>query len=103
MRLKARLDARNDPPTLIAMEIALLELVADGGMPLRINLPLTRLNEGMIDRLKRLLSEHPGTSQVLLHLGDDKVARLPDEFCVDTTTGLLGALRELLGPGAVIN
>ena len=48
-----------------------------------------------MDDLKRLLSEHPGHSPVLLHVGE-KVLRLPSEFNVDASRGLMGELRVLL-------
>ena len=50
----------------------------------------TGSSEGLIDELKGLLGEHPGESQVFLHLGDRQVLRLPDEFCVDASGGLVG-------------
>jgi hypothetical protein len=42
---------------------------------------------------------------VLIQLGDPgqagKLLRLSDEFCVDTTNGLVAELRVLLGPDAI--
>jgi hypothetical protein len=63
----------------------------------------TRLNERLIDELKNRISEHPGESQVFLHLGDQQVLRLPDQFCVDSTNGLVGELRVLLGADALVS
>jgi hypothetical protein len=40
---------------------------------------------------------------VLLHLGERQVVRLPDQWNVDTSNGLLGRLREALGPGAIVS
>ena len=44
-------------------------------------------------------------SPVLIQLGDPgqagKLLRLSDEFCVDTTNGLVAELRVLLGPDAI--
>ncbi len=100
--VKARLDTRDDAPKLIAMELELLELVDDGGPPIRINLPPTQVTEPVIEQLKRVLTEHPGESQVFVHLGDRQVLRLPDDFNADSTNGLLGELRVLLGPAAVV-
>jgi DNA polymerase-3 subunit alpha len=57
----------------------------------------------VIERLKAVLSDHPGESQVFLHLGETQVLRLPDEFCVDTSNGLVGELRVLLGPDALVS
>jgi hypothetical protein len=78
------------------------EPIADGGMPVRISLSPNALSEVMLSNLKGLLNEHPGGSQVFLHLGATKVLRLPDEFCVDPSTGLVAELRVLLGPDAVL-
>jgi DNA polymerase-3 subunit alpha len=100
--VRARIDRRDDTPKLVAMEIELLELVGDAAPPVRINLSPAALTEATVDRLKGVLSEHPGESQVFLHLSDDRILRLPDEFCVEASGGLLGELRVLLGPDAVM-
>ena len=101
--VKGRVDKRDEAPKLIAMEIDLFEGIADGAPPLRINLPVRQVHERVIDELKTLLREHPGESQVFLHLGDRQVLRLPDEFCVDTAGSLLGHLRVLLGADAILS
>jgi DNA polymerase III subunit alpha len=101
--VKARVDKREEAPKLVAMEIDVFEGITDGTPPLRIKLAPTRLNESMIDRLKGILGEHPGEAQVFLHLGDQQVLRLPDQFCVDTGNGLVGELRVLLGPDALVS
>jgi len=101
--VKARVDKREEAPKLIAMEIDVFEGIGDGSQSLRIKLAPTRLNESLIDRLKGILGEHPGDAQVFLHLGDQQVLRLPDQFCVDTTNGLVGELRVLLGPDALVS
>jgi DNA polymerase-3 subunit alpha len=101
--VKARVDKREESPKLIAMEIEVFEGITDGAPPLRIRLAPNRLNERLIDQLKILLSEHSGESQVFLHIGDQQVLRLPDQFCVDATNGLAGELRVLLGPDALVS
>ena len=98
----ARLDSRDDTPKLIASAIEVLDLVTDGAPPVRIVLPVGHLNEALVAGLKQLLHQFPGESPVFLHLGQDKVLSLPDEFSVDSTTGLLAELRVLLGPEAVL-
>ena len=46
--------------------------------------------------------DHPGESQVFLHLGDGgKVLRLPEKFCVDLGNGLMGELKSTFGSDAV--
>jgi DNA polymerase III subunit alpha len=98
--VKARLDMRDERLKLVCMEVSRPELAADGLRDLRISLPLGTLTDRTVDDLKRLLSEHPGHSPVLLHVGD-KVLRLPSEFNVDSSRGLTGELRVLLGPHAI--
>ena len=99
--LKGRLDLRDDRLKLVCMEVHRPELVLDGVSDLRISLPPHTLTDRKVDGLKRLLKEHPGDSPVLLHVGE-KVLRLPAEFNVDSRRGLVGELRVLLGPNAIV-
>ena len=98
--IKGRVDLRDDRLKLVCMEIDRPDLAADGVGDLRISLPRSTLTDRTVEGLKRLLAEHPGDSPVLLHVGD-KVLRLPPEFNVDSTRGLVGELRVLLGPNAI--
>ncbi len=99
--VKGRLDTREDAPKLVCLEVTCVELAADGAVPLRLAVPPHRLDERCVDELKRVLVEHPGDSPVLLKLGATEL-RLPPTFNVDTTNGLLGELRVLLGPGCIL-
>jgi DNA polymerase-3 subunit alpha len=100
--VKGRVDRRDDQPKLMATELERFEPITDGAPPVRVNLSANALSEAMLANLKGLLQEHPGESQVFLHLGDTTVLRLPEQFCVDASTGLVAELRVLLGPDAVI-
>jgi DNA polymerase III subunit alpha len=99
--VKGRIDSRDDIPKMIATEIQPIELIGDGGPPLRLAVPPTVLDERRVDQLRRLLVEHPGDSPVFLHVGR-QVLRLPPAFNVDTGNGLAGELRELLGAEALL-
>jgi DNA polymerase-3 subunit alpha len=99
--VKARVDGRDDQPKLMAMEIQIFEPITDGAPPVRINVSPNALSEHLLGGLKGLLREHPGESQVFLHLGERQIVRLPDEFNVDASTGLVAELRVLLGPDAI--
>jgi DNA polymerase III subunit alpha len=101
--VKARVDKREEAPKLVVMELDVFEGITDGAPPLRIQLALNRVSEGLINELKAVLVEHPGESAVFLHLGDRQVLRLPDQFCADLSGGLVGHLRVLLGPGAIVS
>jgi DNA polymerase-3 subunit alpha len=100
--LKGRVDTRDDQPKLMAMEIERFEPVTDGSAPVRISLSPNVMSERLLGSLKEVLSEHPGESQVFLHLGERQVLRLPEQFCVDASSGLVAELRSLLGHEAVL-
>jgi DNA polymerase-3 subunit alpha len=99
--VKGRLDTREEPAKLVAMEITRPQLVLEGGAPITVDLALNRLDDGVVHRLKELLVEHPGDSPVLLKLGA-KTVRLPSEFNVDTTNGLIPELRVLPGVAGIL-
>jgi DNA polymerase III subunit alpha len=99
--VKGRIDAREEPSKLVAMDVFRPQLVVDGaGAPVTIHLNPATLTEALVDRVKDLLLGHPGRTPVLLELGD-KVLRLPPQFCADTSNGLVAEVRELLGEGGI--
>jgi DNA polymerase-3 subunit alpha len=99
--VKGRLDGRDETPKLVCSEISVPEGITDTAPPLRIRLPELSLSEERIGVLKRLLSDHPGPSQVLLDLGPGKVLRLADDFSVDVHR-VVGELRVAFGHDAVL-
>lgn len=99
--VKARIDNRDDAPKCMALEIQVFEPILDGAPPVRIRLSPNALSELLLTQLKGLLGEHPGESEVFLHLGDRQVLRLPDQFNVDSSSGLVAELRVMLGPDAI--
>jgi len=100
--LKARVDGRDEPRKLIAMEVTPFEPIPDGGAPVRISLRPGALDEHLIEALKRLIVEHPGDATVFLHVGDTQVLRLPEQYRVDASNGLVAELRVLFGPEAIV-
>jgi DNA polymerase-3 subunit alpha len=97
--VKGRLDLRDEQPKLVCMEVKRPDLnVRD--QPLHVELPINALTDERVESLKRLLSEHPGPSPVLLYVGA-KCIRLASQWSVDTTRGLLAELRVLLGPACL--
>ena len=100
--VKGRLDKREEPPKVIVSEVRRIEVTADDSVgPLKLHLPLSTLTDDCLDRLKRLLLDHPGEAPVLLQVGD-KVLKLSDEFRVESRHGLLGEIRVLLGANSVL-
>ncbi len=99
--VKGRLDRRDESRTcLICQSIEVLTGLDAGAPPLRLRIPSTALDELCIQRLKRILREHPGDSVVTVELGGQSV-RLPDEFCVDVDRAV-GELRVAFGHDAVV-
>ncbi|HET6951806.1 MAG TPA: DNA polymerase III subunit alpha [Acidimicrobiales bacterium] len=101
--VRARVDKRDDTPKLIAQDIEVVE-VNDGGTadPLRLRVPPQLLSAATVAHLKQILADHPGPAPVMLHLGERQIVRLPDRWNVDTSNGLLGQLRVVLGAGAIV-
>jgi DNA polymerase-3 subunit alpha len=99
--VRGRVDSRDEQPKLVAADIEVVEPLGDGAADLHIKLP-PGMTDSLVARLKRLFEDHPGESWVFLHLGQRQRLRLADEYRVETGRGLLGELRELLGPAAVL-
>jgi DNA polymerase-3 subunit alpha len=101
--VKGRLDKRDESRFgLIAQDIQVLAgLAENAAASLRLALPSHALDELRIQRLKRILRDHPGDSVVLIELGRGKVLRLSDEFRVDIDRAV-GELRMAFGHEAVL-
>jgi len=98
--VKGRLDLRDEEPKLVVMELRRPALAVGEGRPLTVVLPVGSLTDRLVERLKKLLTEHPGTTPVVLRVGD-KALRLPDAFRVIVGNGLCADLRVLLGADCI--
>ena len=105
--VKGRLDRRDDSRFgLIGHTINVLHGLDDGpAAPLRLRLPATSLDELKVQRLKRIIKEHPGESVVMIDLGSmtgtDRVLKLADDYRVDVDRAV-GELRMAFGHDAVL-
>jgi DNA polymerase III subunit alpha len=100
--VRARVDTREDQPKLIAMDIEPFEPMSGDAFPLRVKVAASRVSEALIEDLKQVFNEYQGDSPVFLHLGERQVLRLPEAWTVNVGPALLGRLRELLGPTAIL-
>jgi DNA polymerase-3 subunit alpha len=99
--VRGRLDRRDERVGLMCQDVQVLEGLEVGAPPLTLKLAAASIDEGAIDRLKRILCDHPGESPVFLHLGPGKVLRLADDYAVDLDRAV-GELRVAFGHEAVI-
>ncbi len=100
--VEGRLDRRDDEPGLICFGVEPIDpAVANGHAPLKLNLGARSLSPERIDNLKSVIAGHPGRSEVILMLGAGKGIKLSSAYRVDTGSGLIGELREMLGENAI--
>ena len=103
MIIRGRLDNREDSPKLMAQSIEVFEADLVGSSPpLRLQIRADQLSDMLIQSLRAVLVDHPGDAPVYIHLSDTKAVRLADQYCVDTSNGLVPDLRVLLGEHAVV-
>ncbi|WP_159923667.1 MULTISPECIES: DNA polymerase III subunit alpha [Nocardia] len=104
--IKARVSVRDDRISLIANDLAVPDLSAVGvAKPLAVTVTTRMCTPDKIGELKRVLSRHPGTSDVhIRHVGArDKTTllKLDDRLRVSPSSALMGDLKALLGPGCL--
>ncbi|MCR5914416.1 DNA polymerase III subunit alpha [Corynebacterium sp. zg254] len=95
---KARVNYKDDRMSLFCEDLRSAELSvgAGSGIPLRLNIRVEQATPANMERLKRVLSQHKGDSDVYLTLldGDETVQfLLAPEMRVDKSSGLIGALK----------
>ena len=95
--VRGRLDTREEPAKIIAMELTAIELGQGGEAPLLLRLPPRVVDGPALDTLKQLLLGHPGSSPVYVRVEDHQV-RLAPQFAVDQSNGLRGELLAHFGP-----
>jgi len=102
--IRGRLDRNEEMPRIIAMDVSVPDVSEAPRGPVRLTLPAKRCTQPVVDRLKEVLSTHPGTTEVQLQLDTGAKAtvwRLGDQFRVSATSALMADLKALLGPGAI--
>jgi DNA polymerase-3 subunit alpha len=99
--VRARVERSDeDGLRVIAMDIDLPDLSQATSGPIRLSLAATRCVPPLVERLKEVLRQHPGTTEVHLHLTggtQTTVLRLDDAMRVSPSASLYGDLKALLG------
>jgi len=103
--VKGRIDRPDeDAARLVAMEVTQPDVSNAESGPVRLTLAAARCVPPVVERLKEILSVHPGTVEVHLHLsaaGRTTVLRLDDRLRVTPAPALFADLKALLGPGCL--
>ncbi|MGH3736869.1 MAG: DNA polymerase III subunit alpha [Micromonosporaceae bacterium] len=102
--VKGRVDRREDVPRLIAADLSLPDLaVGADARPVVLSLPAARVVPQLVDKLKDVLTSHPGGAEVQLKLvnGSRTTMLRLGPLRVDSSPALMADLKALLGPQAV--
>ena len=97
------LDQRGDDVKVMAKEIKELEIRDDSSVQLQVS--SRKLTPEVVGDLKGILSNHPGSAGVFLHMtggSETKVLKLSDAHKVEPRSALFAELKELLGPNAIL-
>ncbi|MGZ4696133.1 MAG: DNA polymerase III subunit alpha [Oryzihumus sp.] len=102
--VKGRVNRRDDSVSIYAQELTLPDLKEGPRGPVVVSLPLARATNGVAERIKGVLSDHPGVTEVHLRLtqpGRSVLVRLHDTLRVTASPALFGDLKALLGPACL--
>ncbi len=99
--IRGRVENRDDLPKLFVQDIEVVEDLSNAA-PVRVKLSPENQRESCIADLKAILAAHPGDSPVELHLSEQQVVRLPDEYAVNNANGVIAELRVLLGSDSIL-
>jgi DNA polymerase-3 subunit alpha len=100
--MRGRVDHRGDDVKFIVHSISEPELSEE--VTVRVRVPASRLSSSVVESLKLVLMNHPGSAPVFIHMtsdGGEKVLRVDVEHNVEPRSALFAELRELLGPRSV--
>src|SRR5262249_57499704 len=102
--VRGRVARRDDQPRLMAMDLSIPEITAaDDVKPVVLALSPSRCTPPLVERLKEVLTSHPGSAEVHLRLvnGTRTTLLRLGPVRVAPTTALMADLKALLGPSAV--
>ena len=102
--VKGRVSSRDDSISIFAQELTLPDIKVGPRGPVVVTLPVLRATDAVAERIRRVLGEHPGVTEVHLKLtqpGRSMLMRLDDSLRVTASPALFGDLKALLGPACL--
>lgn len=103
--VKGRLKKGEDGNELMANEMTLPDIKTGPRGPVVLTLPLGRATDGLAHKLRGVLANHPGATDVHVRLtqpGRTVLLRLDTTLRVNASAELFGDLKALLGPASVV-
>lgn len=101
--LRGRVDHRGDDVKFIVQGVSEPELSTDASV--RVKVAASRMSATVAQKLRDVLSNHPGPSPVYVHMTSEqgvRVVRVSSEYAVSPRSALFAELRELFGPTSVM-
>jgi DNA polymerase-3 subunit alpha len=101
--VRGRVSHRDDSVSLIASEVTLPDVRSAASGPVVLSMPVARATSAVVERLRRVLQEHPGGTEVRVKLtapGRATVLTI-DTLKVAPSPALYGDLKALLGPACL--
>jgi DNA polymerase-3 subunit alpha len=101
---RTRIEDEDDGLRVVALEVSPLDVSDAPSGPVRVSMAASRCVPPMVNRLKEVLADHPGATEVhLLLTGGARttVLRLDDALRVTPSPALFADLKALLGPGCL--
>jgi DNA polymerase-3 subunit alpha len=103
--VRGRLSRRDDVPSLHAQELTLPDTTVGSDGPVVISMSEARLNAVIAQKLRDVLQDHQGMTEVHLRLTNPQkslLMRLDDRLRVNPSPSLFGDLKELLGASCLV-
>jgi DNA polymerase-3 subunit alpha len=98
--VKGRVSSRDDSISIFAQELMIPDIKEGPRGPVVLTLPLSQVNQARAERLKEILREHPGATEVHVRLtqpGRSVLMSLDDTLRVNATSALFGDLKAHFG------
>jgi DNA polymerase-3 subunit alpha len=103
--IRGRVDKREEPPRISALDLTLPDLKQVPTGPLIISMQASRCTPPVIDRMSEILKSHPGGREVHLRLIDGEkktILKLDEALKVTSSPSLSADLKTVLGPDCLV-
>jgi DNA polymerase-3 subunit alpha len=103
--VRGRMERKEEEtPRFVGLDINIPQMMEIPLGALRLYLPAQRVVPPLVEKLKNILSNHPGTTEVQIevqHADHSTLLQLDANLRVSVNPGLYGDLKQLLGPSCL--